>query len=55
LKYPAEVESAVLISDVSIRIYRDLNVKNFVLAKSLRIFFIQKEASEMFEKAQNYS
>ncbi len=54
LKYPPEVESGVLISDVSIRIYRVLNVKNFVLAKTFTYFFYKKKESEIFEKAQNY-
>jgi hypothetical protein len=54
LKYLPEVESAVLISDVSVRIYRVLNVKNFLLAKTFTYFFYKKKESEIFEKAQNY-
>jgi hypothetical protein len=38
-KYPPEVESAVLISHVSIRIYRVLNLKKLVLAKTFTYFF----------------
>jgi hypothetical protein len=53
-KYRPEVESAVLISDASIWIYRGLNIKNLFLAKTFTYFFYKKKESEIFEKAQNY-
>ena len=54
LKYSPEVESAVLVSHLFIRIYRVLNVKNLVLAKTFTYFFYKKKESEIFENAQNY-
>jgi len=55
LKYPVEVKSGVLISDVSIWIYRVLNVKNFVLAKTFTYFFIKKEKVRYLEKLKTTS
>ena len=52
VKYSPEVESAVLVSDVSIRIYRIPKVKNLVLGKTFRYFFIEKKVSEILEKAE---
>jgi hypothetical protein len=49
LKYPPEVQLAVLISDDCIRIYRLLKAMNSVLTRTFRYFFIKKEGSEIFE------
>ena len=43
LKYPPEVESAVLISDASIRICRVLNAKKPVFQRTFRYFFYQQK------------
>ena len=53
LKYSPEVKSAVLVSDVSIRFYRVLNIENLVLTKTFTYFFHKKRESEIFGKAQN--
>jgi hypothetical protein len=52
--YPPEVVLGIFISDHPIRIYRVLNSKNPVLARTFRYFFSKKKESEIFEKAQNY-
>jgi len=51
LKYPPEVEAAVLISDVFIQIYRVLNVKNLVLAKTFTYLFHKKTRNWDFWKS----
>jgi len=50
LKYSPVVESADLISEVSIRIYRVLNVKNLVLAKIFKYFFYNNKKKVRFLK-----
>jgi hypothetical protein len=51
LEVGPEVKSAVFNLDPSIGIYRVLKTKTLI---HLRIFFIKKEESEIFKKAQNY-
>ncbi len=54
LKYSPEVKLAFLIFDDCIRIYRLLKVRNSVLIRTFRYFFLlKKEGIEIFEKAQN--
>jgi hypothetical protein len=50
LKYPPEVESAVLFSNVSIRIYRVLNVKNLIMVKTFMYFFYKKKKVRFLKK-----
>ncbi len=54
LKYSSGVESADLISQVSIEIYRVLNVKNLVLKKIFTYFFYTKKLS-VFKKLKTTS
>jgi hypothetical protein len=54
LEVGPEVESAVFNLDPSIGIYRVLKNKTLSWPNTFTYFFIKKEESEIFEKAQNY-
>ena len=55
LKYPPEVESAVLISDASIRICRVLNAKKPVFQRTFLYFFYQQKRKWDFWKSSKLS
>ena len=47
LKYSPERESAVFISNISLRSYKVFNVKNLLLSKTVLSFFTREKESEV--------